>query len=345
MRSTLSVSLLALCAYGASDTPPVAPQTELMEPRVGKPGTVIKLTGKSLDQTHVDEVYLTDHRFDMKVKVLEQSANKLVFRIPPFVKPGRLQLLLLTAGKSPVYLEQPWFLLIEAGDEETAPPAEISRIQSKLTVEVAATGTRIPVPMAGAAPPLSTGAALEKTVVPLKARPLTPTPVAVEAPGQRQEPAPQEKPVEMASATLPPVQSAQQARIIPSESRSPSEPLASSDSRAPVRGPQEQPIATPSVPGNQAAPNPANIPAQVVRRSKVSYPTGAAAQRIEGAVQLVAIIRPDGRVKEVKVLKGNPLLVSAAVSSVREWLYEPAYLHGKPVESEVAIVLNFKRSE
>ena len=169
MRSILYFGLLALTAYGFNDAAPIAPQTERVEPRIGKPGTIIKIWGKSLDRTHVDEVYLTDHRFDMKVKVLEQTSTLITVRIPPFVKPGRLQLLLLTAGNKPVYLEQPWFLLIEAGDEDVAPtaPVEISQ-KVKPTVEVAASGTNIPVPMAGTAPSPATSASLEKSVVPLK---------------------------------------------------------------------------------------------------------------------------------------------------------------------------------
>ena len=55
----------------------------------------------------MDEVYLTDHTFDMKVKVLDQTDDSIEFRIPPFVKPGRLQLVVKTAGKEPLLLEQP----------------------------------------------------------------------------------------------------------------------------------------------------------------------------------------------------------------------------------------------
>jgi hypothetical protein len=90
-----------------------------MEPRVGKPGTVIVIKGMSLGKEEVDEVYLTDHRFDLKVKVLEQSGDRLKIRIPPFVKPGRQQLLLLTGGKNPTYLEQPvWIQVEEAGEDK-----------------------------------------------------------------------------------------------------------------------------------------------------------------------------------------------------------------------------------
>ena len=320
MRSILQVSLLALSAYGFGDVP-VAPQTEKVEPRVGKPGTIIRIWGKALDAAHVEEVFLTDHRFDMKVKVLEQSANHLVIRVPPFVKPGRLQLLLLTAGNNPAYLEQPWFVLIEAGDEDVptpAAPVDVSR-KSKPTVEVAATGTSIPVPVAGAAPSLATSA-VEKSVVPLKAQPM----------GM--------KPIELASTSPVPVPVAAVA-VQPLVSKE-TTPLAPTASTTITPAP-----AVPPAPVIAGASNRAYIPAQVVRRTRVNYPAGAAAQRIEGTVEVIAVVRTDGRVKDIKIVKGNPLLVGAAIISVKDWLYEPAYLQGKPVESEVSVTLNFRRPE
>jgi TonB family protein len=36
------------------------------------------------------------------------------------------------------------------------------------------------------------------------------------------------------------------------------------------------------------------------------------------------LIAPDGKVKDVKVLGGNPVLVQAVVSAVTKWKYEPA---------------------
>ncbi len=69
----------------------------------------------------MDEVYLTDHTFDMKVKVLDQTDDSIEFRVPPFVKPGRLQLLVKTTGKEPLLLEQPVYITIEEpkGPKET----------------------------------------------------------------------------------------------------------------------------------------------------------------------------------------------------------------------------------
>ena len=59
-----------------------------VEPDSGKIGSVLRIQGVFLGKAKVDEVYLTDHTFDMKVKVLDQTEDSIEFRIPPFVKPG-----------------------------------------------------------------------------------------------------------------------------------------------------------------------------------------------------------------------------------------------------------------
>ena len=95
----------------------ISPQVTRLEPKIAQPGTVITVTGVALGKAKVEEVFLTDHRFDMKVKVLEQTDQTLKIRVPPFVKPGRHQLLLLTSGQNPVYLEQPVYVLVEIGED------------------------------------------------------------------------------------------------------------------------------------------------------------------------------------------------------------------------------------
>jgi hypothetical protein len=102
-----------------------------VQPDSGKIGSVLRIQGVYLGKTKVDEVYLTDHTFDMKVKVLDQTDDSIEFRVPPFAKPGRLQLVVKTAGKEPIILEQPVYITIEEGKESketlqatatTAPP-------------------------------------------------------------------------------------------------------------------------------------------------------------------------------------------------------------------------------
>jgi len=54
------------------------------------------------------------------------------------------------------------------------------------------------------------------------------------------------------------------------------------------------------------------------------YPLIAKRMHITGAVQLQITIRPDGTVKDAKVLGGHPALADAAVKAVMKWRYEPA---------------------
>ncbi len=94
----------------------LAPQITSVAPKVVKPGDSVTVTGISLGEDKVDEVYLSDHKFDMKVKVLEQNAKMIKFRVPPLSKPGRMQLLMLMKAEKeedPKLLELPAYLLIE----------------------------------------------------------------------------------------------------------------------------------------------------------------------------------------------------------------------------------------
>ena len=118
MRITLVLSLL--CLAGAASLPAQVPVMNNVQPDSGKIGSVLRVHGVFLGKTRVDEVYLTDHTFDMKVKVLEQTEDYIEFRVPPFVKPGRLELLVKTTGKEPLLLEQPVYITIEEPkDKET----------------------------------------------------------------------------------------------------------------------------------------------------------------------------------------------------------------------------------
>jgi hypothetical protein len=102
---------------------PLSPQAVQAEPKVARPGSVITISGVALGKPSVEEVFLTDQRFDMKVKVLEQTDTMLRVRVPPMAKPGRQQLLLLVGGEHPAYLEQPVYVLIEVEEQETSDKA------------------------------------------------------------------------------------------------------------------------------------------------------------------------------------------------------------------------------
>lgn len=71
------------------------------------------------------------------------------------------------------------------------------------------------------------------------------------------------------------------------------------------------------------------------------YPIIAKRARVQGMVRLSASIAPNGTVKDLHVLSGNPLLVVAAQKAVKQWTYQPTYLNGKPVKVLTEIDVHF----
>jgi hypothetical protein len=115
MRRLIVVSLL-LIGFSAVSLAQ-APQMNSVNPVSGKVGTVLRAHGTALGKDKVEGVYLSDHTLDMMVKVLNQSDDVIEFRIPPSVKPGKLQLVLKTAGKEQYLLEQPFYVTVEEPKE------------------------------------------------------------------------------------------------------------------------------------------------------------------------------------------------------------------------------------
>jgi len=85
--------------------------------------------------------------------------------------------------------------------------------------------------------------------------------------------------------------------------------------------------------------------AKLLRRVVPTYPELARRVRISGAVRLVAVIGKDGTIENLQVISGHPLLVTAAVEAVRQWLYRPTLLNGDPVEVIAPIEVNFTLNE
>ena len=71
------------------------------------------------------------------------------------------------------------------------------------------------------------------------------------------------------------------------------------------------------------------------------YPPLAKQARVSGTVELLGVLGTDGRIHELKVLRGHPLLVSAALDAVRQWIFEPTLLNGQAVEVAAPITVNF----
>ena len=79
--------------------------------------------------------------------------------------------------------------------------------------------------------------------------------------------------------------------------------------------------------------------ARLVTQTEPAYPDNA---RIRGTVRLQAVIATDGSVKELTVLSGHPLLVTAAIGAVQQWKYQPTLYQGQPVEVFTTIDVSFR---
>ena len=113
MKSDLMFSATLLCLALTRSLAAQAPHMHSVQPDTGKIGDVLRVQGISLGKAKVEEVYLSDHTFDLKVKVLEQNDDMIDFRIPPFAKPGKLQLVVKITGKQPLLLEQPLYITVK----------------------------------------------------------------------------------------------------------------------------------------------------------------------------------------------------------------------------------------
>jgi protein TonB len=72
------------------------------------------------------------------------------------------------------------------------------------------------------------------------------------------------------------------------------------------------------------------------------YPSEARRLRREGRVTLDGVITEDGRLRELKVVEGDGMLVRAAMQAVSQWRYHPYKLNGVPVRMGTKITLIFK---
>jgi len=106
MRLSFVVSLL-VAASVVAHAQQAMPRMTSVDPLNGKKGDVIVVTGENLQKDAVAKVYLTDGKNDIQVEVTEQTATSIKFKIPAKAAPGRLIVMVLTAGKDAKLIEQP----------------------------------------------------------------------------------------------------------------------------------------------------------------------------------------------------------------------------------------------
>lgn len=83
------------------------------------------------------------------------------------------------------------------------------------------------------------------------------------------------------------------------------------------------------------------LPRLVVQVPPV-YPEVARLARIQGTVLLDAVIDEAGKVTNVVVVSGHPMLVEAALECVKHWRYDPAHINGHVIPAPLKIVVRFE---
>jgi len=80
----------------------------------------------------------------------------------------------------------------------------------------------------------------------------------------------------------------------------------------------------------------------LVHKVTPQYPSLAKQARIQGDVVLHAEIGKNGKVEQLQVVRGQPLLTAAAIDAVKQWQYKPYFLNGEPVAVDTTITVNFE---
>ena len=84
--------------------------------------------------------------------------------------------------------------------------------------------------------------------------------------------------------------------------------------------------------------------AKLVKHVRPAYPPLARQARIQGMVRFTVIIGTDGRVENMQLVSGHPLLVAAAQEAVKQWIYQPTFLNGREVEVLTQVDVAFSLS-
>ena len=79
----------------------------------------------------------------------------------------------------------------------------------------------------------------------------------------------------------------------------------------------------------------------LIRKVEPRYPPVAMAARIQGAVELAAVISKGGTIENLQAVSGHPMLIPAAIEAVKQWRYKPYILNGDAIEVETRITVNF----
>jgi len=80
----------------------------------------------------------------------------------------------------------------------------------------------------------------------------------------------------------------------------------------------------------------------ITSKVQPEYPPVARQLKLQGVVELEAVVAEDGTVTKVNIVSGNPVLTKPASEALKKWKFKPFLEDGKPVSVVAPISLTFK---
>lgn len=86
------------------------------------------------------------------------------------------------------------------------------------------------------------------------------------------------------------------------------------------------------------------MPPRQIYAPEPVYPLLAKQAKIQGEVVVDAVIDAQGNVVQMQVVSGHPLLLQAALETLRKWRYQPTYLNEEPISVQLYVTIRFRLS-
>jgi TonB family protein len=86
-------------------------------------------------------------------------------------------------------------------------------------------------------------------------------------------------------------------------------------------------------------------PPKLIKKVEPVYPDEARKNGVQGVVILEAKIGERGQVIDAMILRSVPQLDQAAIDALKQWVYEPMTLNGKPIKTLITVTVRFKLDE
>jgi protein TonB len=82
--------------------------------------------------------------------------------------------------------------------------------------------------------------------------------------------------------------------------------------------------------------------ANLISKTDPVYPPLALQARIQGTAEFTVTVGVDGKVENLALVRGHPLLVNAAKGAVFKWVYHPTSVDGKAIPFQTEVLVPFR---